>query len=355
MPVPLPDGNLSTLEQIRIKVRRLTQGLSENLIADQTIDDYVNTFILYDFPEHVRLFNLRTTVSFYCNPFIDIYDTTQITNVTDPLYNFLNIYTTIHPPLFIAGYQALFSQSPEQFYAIYPKLQYIAQIGIGDGMTTEFIGVLPSSYPNNPPPPPNFQQFQPVMQNEVLFDSIDVNFNGIKLIDQPISPNLGILIIPDNPAIGYGSINYITGQYDITFPVAPGVGAIINVQTVPYQQARPQAMLFYDGIFTLRPIPDQPYKINFEAYMRPSALLADGSAPLLSEWWQYISYGAAKKVFEDRMDLDSVQMIMPEFKKQQILLNRRTIVQNTNNRTPTIYAEQNTSGNTWGNNASGLI
>ena len=114
-------------------------------------------------------------------------------------------------------------------------------------------------------------------------------------------------------------------------------------------------MLFYDGVFTLNPIPDQVYKVNFEVYQRPSALLEESDIPQLSEWWQYIAYGAAKKVFEDRMEMDSVQMIMAEFKQQERLILRRTIVQNTNNRTPTIYTEQNTSGSTWGNNASGLI
>ena len=78
-------------------------------------------------------------------------------------------------------------------------------------------------------------------------------------------------------------------------------------------------------------------------------MAATGSIPELEEWWQYIAYGAAKKVFEDRMDLESVQSIMPEFKKQEMLCQRRTIVQNTNERTSTIYTEQTgvTSGG-WG-------
>jgi hypothetical protein len=74
-------------------------------------------------------------------------------------------------------------------------------------------------------------------------------------------------------------------------------------------------------------------------------------APQLEEWWQYIAYGAAKKIFEDRMDLDSVALILPEYQKQEQLVLRRTIVQNTNERTATIYTEQlgGTSGSGfWG-------
>jgi len=54
--------------------------------------------------------------------------------------------------------------------------------------------------------------------------------------------------------------------------------------------------------------------------------------PEISEWWQYIAYGAAKKVFEDRMDLESVQLIEPEFREQETLVLRRTIVQQSNKR-----------------------
>ena len=338
--MPLPDSNLSSLDKIRIKVRRLVRGISEQQIADQTIDDYVNTFVLYDFPEQLRLFNLRTDLSFYCDPFIATYDTTKITTTTDPLYNFLNIYTTIHPPVYIAGYQSYYSQSPEQFFGIYPKLENIFLLGIGDGIQTTYTGTLPNTFPNIPPPP-NLKQFTPILQNEVLFSSIDTNYNGLKLIDVPepaLGAAQGFLTVP-NTDVPAGTINYITGAYDFTFPNPPGLGQKVNAQVVQYQPARPNSLLFYDGVFTLRPIPDQPYKINFEVYKRPDALLAAGDVPGLSEWWQYIAYGAAKKVFEDRMDLESVAMIMPEFKQQERLILRRTLIQNSNLRTKTIYSD----------------
>jgi hypothetical protein len=98
--------------------------------------------------------------------------------------------------------------------------------------------------------------------------------------------------------------------------------------------------LFYDNKFVLRPVPDQPYQINFEAYVRPTYLMAENQVPQLEEWWQYIAYGAAKKIFEDRMDLESVALILPEYKKQETLCLRRTIVQYTNERTATIYTQQ---------------
>ena len=83
-------------------------------------------------------------------------------------------------------------------------------------------------------------------------------------------------------------------------------------------------------------------------------LLSTGpTTPQLEEWWQYIAYGAAIKVFQDRMDIESVALIQPEFQKQQALCLRRTIVQQTSQQVSTIYQESGgngagTYGSGWG-------
>ncbi len=84
----------STLQAIRTKVRRLTRSPSLSQISDVQIDEYINTFIQYDFPEHLRLFSLRTLLTFYTQPGVDVYET-NTTVVTDPLYNFKNKYVAI--------------------------------------------------------------------------------------------------------------------------------------------------------------------------------------------------------------------------------------------------------------------
>jgi hypothetical protein len=80
-------------------------------------------------------------------------------------------------------------------------------------------------------------------------------------------------------------------------------------------------------------------------------MLTNATMPELSQWWQYIAYGAAKKIFEDRMDMESVQLIMPEFKKQEALVNRRTIDQLSKERASTIYTEMSVSLADFFNNA----
>lgn len=364
MPAPT-----STLQTIRTKVRRLTRTPSTAQLSDNDLDQYINTFVVYDFPEHLRMFNLRTTYTFYTNPFQDVYptDETSFVNVTtNPLYNFQNRYISVHDPVFIAGYQSLYTQSRQQFYGIYPIVNSISSIGVtGNGITQTFTGVINSQQSVIPS---GLVQAICLLQNNVLFSSVGVNGEGLALVDVPITDTvtgnklpIGNLYTPNNlPTAPItiadfdagNNIDYVTGAFTITFFAPPAAGVPINSQTVPQITALPQSLLYYDNKFVVRPVPDQPYTINFEAYIRPTALLDAGQTPTLEEWWQYISYGASKKIFEDRMDMDSVQMILPEFKKQENLCNRRSIVQYTNERVATIYTEQtggpNAGGWGWG-------
>lgn len=339
MPPLLPDESYSTLGKIKTKVRRLTASLSTSQLSENDLNEYINTFVLYDFPEHLRLFNLKTTFTFFTQPYIDTY-TTVDTPDTDPFYNFKNKYITLNPPAYIAGFQALWSQSKDQFFGMYPMINSIQNIGIsGDGSTTTFSGNINT----NQPSVIGSNQGSLILRNNVLFSSIDASGNSLALIDYPYSPTLGALGPVGEPQIipsSYGQINYVTGNFTIAFTTPPAAGATINSQVVITQPSVPQSILFYDGTFTMRPVPDQAYRVTIEAFIRPDELLNSSDQPLLAEFWQYIAYGAAKKIFEDRRDIENVQKIMPEFMAQQRLIQRRTIVQQTNQRTSTIYTEQ---------------
>jgi hypothetical protein len=254
----------------------------------------------------------------------------------------------------------------------------IASIGLtGDGATTTFTGVINAQQANIPN---GFNQQISLLQNEVLFSSVDLNGNGLAMVDQPLLDSVtgmpttyGNLYDPNNfpgspvliaapyivgTTVNLNPLNYInyqTGQFVVTFNTAPMQGALINSQTIPQNLSRPAGIMFYDNKFTVRPVPDQPYKVDFEAYVRPTALLEEGQSPELEEWWQYISYLSARKVLQDRLDEESVRIIEPELLRQQRLCLRRTIVQNTNERTATIYTQQvdGQSGGDWNNWGSG--
>lgn len=158
---------------------------------------------------------------------------------------------------------------------------------------------------------------------------------NLRLAGQPFV--VQIAVDPNN------NVNYATGAFTITFPTAPGNGQAIIADVVPVQVARPLSVLYYDDTFVVRPVPDKVYPINFDVYIRPTELLAANVSPELEQWWQYISFSASKKIFEDRLDYESINLIAPSLKEQELLVLRRTIVQQTNERVATIYTD-NTAG-----------
>lgn len=302
----------STLAAIRKKVRRLTRTPSEQQLSTADIDEYVNTFILYDLPQHLRLFKLRTTLTFYTEPNIDEYETNAV--VGDPLENFENRYTAVYGPVYVAGYEAFLSQSVAEMTSMHPITNAIFTETQGDGITVAFAGTLTNI---------------PVISGKVVFNAIDANNDGLRLSDDGAGNLVGD---------GVGTINYITGAYTLTWNVAPAAGTDINSLTIPYTAARPDTVLYFDNKFIVRPIPDQVYPIQVEVDIRPTELLNAGESPDLEQWWQYVSYGAAKKVFEDRSDNESIADIMPALKEQELLVLRRTIAQQSKERAETIYS-----------------
>lgn len=330
MPIAAADSTLAAIIQ---KVRFLTRSPSATQLTDAQIEAYVNTFVAYDFPEELRLFRLKTTFTWYCQPYKDVYSPSVVVN--DPLYQFDQKYISFEPPLYIAGVESAYTQSRENFFRAYPMINNIANSGsVGNGVAVHFVSNITPVTP------------VPILRGQVTFSSIDINNNGLVAYDK-----LGDGNLYDNVNVApIGTINYLTGAYDITFPVAPGVDQVIYAETVPYVPAQPIQMLYYENKFTLRPVPDKPYQITINAFIQPTQFLVDTTqSPQMQQWWQYIAYGAAKKVLEDRMDLETVDLIMPEFNRQERLCLRQSLVQQSNQRVPTIYTDQTRpSGSGWG-------
>lgn len=310
----MPDNTLSTLTQIITKVRRLTKSPSASQITDSEIKDYVNNFVLYDFPSSIKPEILETTLTFFTEPYIDTYETNTV-DPTNSLYNFKNKYTNVMYPIYIAGAAAYLSQSAAEFYGIYPKTNSIEEINEGDGVTVAFTGTL---------------THYPLLINNVLFTSIDSNNAGLYLKDDG-SGNL--------TGTGTGTIDYITGAYTLNFTLAPANTENIYAQVVAYIESQPVSMLYLENKFVLRPVPDGVYRVELTVYQRPTELLLASDSPELAELWQYIALGTAKKILLDRLDMETIALIEPEFRNQEILVNRRTIVQNATKRTYTIYSE----------------
>lgn len=327
------------LNTMRTKVRRLTRSPSPSQLTDQQIDEYINTFYIYDVPEELRLNALKLTLTFFTEPFRDVYPTDSVPGLED----FLNNYITVEQPLYIAGNLSYFSQSREEFFNLYPIISYRVVVATGNGVNTHFEGILPNV---------------PAVQKSISFSSIGnlPSALGLVALDQPQAFNNTIGALVDEGGAVLGQINYLTGEYSFDYVNPPGPNAPIQAQYLPYKATLPTAMLFYGNEFTFRPIPNLPYKVTMNAFVRPTAFSGDPiMTPFLEEWWQYLSYGAAKKRFEDMGEPDSVEYIMPEFIRQQDLILRRTLVQNAPKVPQTIYNWPGFNGLGWNSQAGGNL
>jgi hypothetical protein len=343
--MPIIDESLSSLQQIRNQVRILTRSLNTSQLSDQSIDNYINEFLLYDFPEILRSQYFHSTFTFYTEPFVDTYE-----NITDnalssnPLYNFINKYTSFNPPLYIAGIQSDWEQSMTKFYQIYPPIKSINSIGVnGDGATTAFQGNVSVNFDG-----PNSNTIGLILPGSVLFESMNSSGVGISLVDYKVPGTntvgaLGPVGQPVNTLPSpYGQINYITGEFNLNFAGVgiPAAGVPINSQLILVQPSKPLSVLYYDNKFVVRPVPDQVYQITMQAYVRPIELLSLNQMPKVGQMARFISYGATKKIFEDRMDTDSLQKILPAYLQYRDQVERPTIMQLNNQRSPTMFVNQ---------------
>lgn len=346
MPGPAP----STLADMRLKIRRITGRPSQQQISDDQIDQYINTFYIYDLPEQLQLISNRVNYQFLTTANQAIYDVPT------------DIYLTVMPPVFIGGYRSFMTQSRESFYRINPSLNYLQQsVAIGNGTNGPYNFTLINSpimrgWKSNPPGAYSVSVAGTLtdvaarfLNWMVLISGTDANGVSVSLVDDGQGNLFDVADLSTDPGNARGTINYITGVVAINaapsgFITAIANGAAINAQYVPYKASRPQSCAFYQDQINLYPIPDQAYTVSFEAYKVPTQLLVDNQTPQLKQWWQVLAYGAADKIFSDNADIENQMKFRPMLEEQLKLIQRRTIVQQTSERTATIYEGQNGIG-----------
>lgn len=380
----------STYAMIERKVRHLTASASEASLSSAYIQFMTNTFYNQDFPYAIKIDQQRSVYKFLTIPNVDRYPVD------------VNSYQGFRAPVYFEGIVGNFFKNRDQLYNLYPRYPTQFQPIGGDGVTTSFTFRLFGNN-QNPFPQPNFGilstqvviggvdvngdpiriiddggavsnsygigsnttqgQLIFVQQNtvgdNVYLDTVSDPGNPFQ---RPSIPNLSPLggqgnanSNPPAPPSSYspyppspltqqycGTVNYVTTEITINFPVAPASGTMINVWAATYQVGRPYNVLFWNNELTIRPVPDNVYLCEIEAYQTPVQFMQTTDSPVLNQWWQYIAYGVSREILRERQDMEGVANLEEGFMRQEGLVLERQSVEEINQPNYTIF--NNTQG-----------
>lgn len=363
----------TTLAYIKRKVRRLTASAGESSLTTSQLETYINNFYNNDFPYSIKIDQTRSVYSFYTTPYIDRYP-------LDVNYN-----QGIREPMYVDGIRGSFFKDRGSFYAMWPRWPTLFQPITGDGTTREFAFTIGST---------------PFLRGEVILGGVNANGVAISVADDGLgnlqlqvpnpvdsvpdqfvapSPAVTGTILPPIPGMknlntanpgligvntqtadpsnvpyagGIGTVNYITGAFAITFPVAPAAGQQMQLRVSQYQPGRPYSLLFWNNYFVVRPVPRHIHKIEIETYLTPVQFLDTADNPILNQWAKYIAMGAAMDILNDRQDMEGVQNVSVMMKEQEGLCLERQGVEEIGQRNSTVFSStQQIIG--WNNGSQG--
>ncbi len=399
---------MNLLQDIITYVRRIVKSPSNSQLTDNLIIDYINRFWIMDVDARMQLFDLKTKYQFQTQPGVDRYNM--------PLYNvqvqpggqdigMYPVYQGFLGPAYINGIQVPLQTQKNQFFNIWPNvIQNLGVIGTGDGSSGPYtinIPLLPGNVPPNPPLDGILRghiditgiiatgsNIDPPLTNNataaadiasipvtsvdagVFITSIDSTGANVVVSDSGWfltgNVNYGLLMNPGSAPFGNqalpggysttsNTINYISGQLNVTFPVAIPAGNNINAQVLFFQTGLPRAILFYNNGITLRSPPDQQYLVEMDAYLSPAAFLNTVAAIPFGYMAEYIARGAARKILSDTGDIEQFQFYEGLFREQEILVWKRSQRQWTSTRSETIYSQGFAQGPGLNNNYGGGI
>lgn len=397
---------INYLSDIITYVRRIIKSPSNSQISDALIIDYINRFWMMDVDARLQLFDLKTKYQFMTTPTVDQYNMPLYSVQTEPAgpIGMYPVYQGFLGPAYINGIEVPLQTQKDSFFGYWPKVtQQLQVVELGDGGPTyNFTLPILQAYQNVPNNPPfngilrghidisgiaatNANQDPPV--NETLLIQTDINkpYPGTSIIPttsvesaffitaidetganvvvqdsgQFLTNNVNNgLLMTSGPAPygiqalpgGYSqttkinTVNYLTGQVNVTFPKNIPAGNEINVSCYFFQTGLPRAILFYNNVLTLRSPPATQYLVELDAYLSPAAFFSTAQALPFAYMSEYIGRGAARKILADTGDWEQFDRYEGLFREQEMLVWKRSQRQFTSTRTQTIYSQGQNQG-----------
>ena len=249
----------------------------------------------------MQLYDFKTKYSFQMTPGLDQYNM--------PLYSLQTeeggqniasypVYQGFRDAAYVNGIQIPFDGTHDNFWNLWPNyIQPLQPVAVGDGVTTDFTfflpffpaipghmditGIIASTSGVGAIQDPIFTTQFPLNANGTISLPTTSFYPGVNITYQNANGSIttitdsglflaggtnlqlsGLLMQPGNPPFGnlplssnnYGLtknvVNYVTGEVNVSFPIAPAENSQIQVQCYFYEQGIPRAVLFYNNCLT---------------------------------------------------------------------------------------------------------
>lgn len=366
---------MNLLDDIITYVRRKVKVPSNESLSSNLIIDYINRFWIHDLASRIELNDLRQTYELQTFPGRNKYNV--------PLYNVNGyvqgpqpgnqviapypVYTNFTNAVRSDNYELAFYQERDLFFKHFSQpLLRLNRSDTASSATNTYSFTL-----NRFPILPGHVDITGIIAAESVIDPIVATTLNTNVPKTSIAPsvfisatgannsqltvtdsgqflaedqNYGLLIdYVNNASLGTYSttsntVNYRTGEINVTFPSALSDGTDINTTAEFYTEGLPRGVLLYNNTFTVLPPPDKQYTIKLEGYLSPAAFLNTAKAISFGWMGEYIACGAARKILADTGDVEQFTFYETIFREQEMLVWKRMQRQTTATRTPTIYS-----------------
>jgi hypothetical protein len=366
---------VNLLSDVIVYFRRIVKSPSNAQLSDNLIIDYINRFVTSDMDMRIQLFDYKTKYGFMCTPYITHYNMpyygvnqfkTQVQGSPAPMsISPYPVYQGLRGPCYINGILAPFYTQREEFYSSWaPYLQNIQATAVGDGtpgpytMSLPFFpcpaghvdvtGIITVGSTQDPIVGTSLNTNVPItsLTPGVIITALDTS-NYLQTVTDSgqflnTDQTTGFLQTQNSttPQViqAAGQVNYVTGATTVTFSANIGVGQPIQASCYFYQPGIPTAALFYNNEITLLPPPNQPYYIQFDAYLTPAAYLQSASPIQFGYMSEYIARGAARKMLSDTGDMEQFNFYEPFFREQEQLVWKKSQRILTSTPTPSFFS-----------------
>lgn len=298
------------LHAIRIKTRRITQRLGEHHLSTRHLDQIINS-ALSDLHRDIRLLEMETYFSLYTIPGVNFYDLRCISVCRKNIKSSaLDSYDSFGSPVTLDG------NCPIQWVQYLDEYKHIctsSAIAEKSLLADQSSGTFEVDFGKSINP----------FSLCIFYKAM--NGDDVIIYDIPNCKNRGSLCMQsfeEGDLQGY--IDYVTGVIIFTPKYPIDIRTAISYRVEHSPMGMPSSIFKYGTGFLLYPTPDKVYHIKMKAMYRPILLLASGEFDfIIEEYWQYLAFDTAKKLFEEEHDMNGVNDILPAWNEQHLYIKRR--------------------------------